>query len=88
MKYTKYFIPIILLIAIFIYSNYLEPMLAFQLVFGSLGVYIIYLFVLAILAQSKKNIYIAYLLNIFSFTVFITIYFTVVLGLFLLWKRY
>lgn len=87
MKYIKYLIPVIILVTIFISSSFLESLLASSLVFISLFMYIVYLFVLAWYAKSRRQIYTAYMLNIFSFSVFIIVYFSVVLGLFLLWKR-
>lgn len=86
-KKIVYAIPVGILVAIFIYSNTLESFKATEFVFNSLYIYIIFMLVMAYLARYNKKLYIPFLINVFSFTVCIVVYFTVVLGLFVLWEE-
>ena len=82
MKKGLYLIPMIIFVIVFFYSTGLESTLATKVVFGSLGLFVVYLIILEVIGKSRRGAYIGFLLNLFTFTAFITGYLLFVWGLF------
>lgn len=67
MKYTKFLIPIILYIALFIYTEFQETELSISLLYLNVTLYFIYLMSLEFYSKKNKDIYYGFLIGLFSF---------------------
>ncbi|KFZ26140.1 MAG: hypothetical protein KQ78_01636 [Candidatus Izimaplasma bacterium HR2] len=69
MKYTKFLIPIVLYIVLFIYTEFQETEVAVSLLYLNITLYFIYLLSLEFYSKKNKNIYYGFLISLFSFIV-------------------